>query len=188
MKQVSSTPALSGTVSPPLWSFHTEICLCSTQPKDGSSGSVPTKGNFQNQKHSDERQGARSESGGGLVRGASGGATSHAYLFLGPLSLKKQEGLKWKGPTLPPQVCGLRCGCQGSSNGLFLLTFDFILALVFFPLHFAYLVALNLLSKDQGRGREDPGFGKGREQIKYLLYLQKGLHLIIGCDIFRFYV
>lgn len=54
---------------------------------------------------------------------------------------------------------------------LFVLTYDFILALIFFHLHFACFVVLNLLSKDGGRGREDPGFGKGREQIKYLLYL-----------------
>lgn len=38
-------------------------------------------------------------------------------------------------------------------------------------IHFASFVVINLLSKDQVSGRKDMGFGKGREQMKYLLYL-----------------
>lgn len=45
--------------------------------------------------------------------------------------------------------------------------FQFYFCSYIVHLHFAYFVAINLLSKDQVSGRKDMGFGKGREQIKY---------------------
>lgn len=45
---------------------------------------------------------------------------------------------------------------------------QFCLSSCILPLCVAYFVALNLLSEDQVSGRKDMGFGKGREEIKYL--------------------
>lgn len=50
-------------------------------------------------------------------------------------------------------------------------TFQFYFSSHVVHLHLAYFVAIDLLSKDQVSGRKDNGFDRGREQIKYLLYL-----------------
>ena len=49
-------------------------------------------------------------------------------------------------------------------------------------------VALNPLSKGQVGGKKDTGCGSGRGQIIYLLYLRKGWYLVMGYDIFTFYI
>ena len=72
-----------------------------------------------------------------------------------------------------PQVCPNRfvAGCLALKETASVLSasFQFYFSSHVLPLHFAYFVALNLLSKDQVSGRRDMGFVKGREQIKYLL-------------------
>lgn len=74
-----------------------------------------------------------------------------------------------------PQVCPNKLVAYGlalkETASVLSANFLCLLSSCVLPLRFASFVALNLLSKDQVSGRKDMGFGKGREQITYLLYL-----------------
>ena len=64
---------------------------------------------------------------------------------------------------------------------------DWVTKFLCFTFAFCF-VTLNLLSKGQVGKKKDTGCSNGRGQIIYLLYLQKGQCLVMGYDIFTFYI
>ena len=64
---------------------------------------------------------------------------------------------------------------------------DWVTKFLCFTFAFCF-VALNLLSKGQVGKKKDTGCSNGRGQMIYLLYLQKGQYLVMGYDIFTFYI